>query len=98
MLDNPNIKAIWCARRGYGSVRIIDKLDFSEFKKKPKWIIGYSDVTVLHNQIHNLGFQTLHATMPLNVEKNTIESLNSLKNVCLEKLFLMKFQLQEKIN
>jgi len=79
MLDNPNIKAIWCARGGYGTVRIIDKLDFSEFKKNPKWIIGYSDVTVLHNHIHNLGFETLHATMPLDVEKNTQEALNSLQ-------------------
>ena len=79
MMDKPNIKAIWCARGGYGTVRIIDKLDFSEFKKNPKWIIGYSDVTVLHNHIHNLGFETLHATMPLDVEKNTQEALNSLQ-------------------
>ena len=80
MLNNPKIKAIWCARGGYGTVRIIDKLDFSEFKIHPKWIIGYSDVTVLHSHIHNLGFETLHATMPLDVEKNTDEALNSLKN------------------
>lgn len=79
MLDNPKIRAIWCARGGYGTVRIIDKLDFSKFKKRPKWIIGYSDVTVLHNHIHNLGFETLHATMPLDVKKNTSEALNSLK-------------------
>ena len=45
MLDDPNIKAIWCARGGYGTVRIIDHLDFSSFKKNPKWLIGYSDVT-----------------------------------------------------
>ncbi len=62
-LDNPNIKAIWCARGGYGSVRIIDHLDFSQFLKQPKWIIGYSDVTVFHNHIHNLGVETLHAIM-----------------------------------
>lgn len=62
-LDNPNIKAIWCARGGYGSVRIIDKLDFSKFKENPKWIIGYSDVTAFHNHIHNLGIETLHAMM-----------------------------------
>src|SRR5690606_19386533 len=49
MLDDPKIKAIWCARGGYGTVRIIDKLDFSAFKKSPKWIVGYSDVTVLHS-------------------------------------------------
>ncbi|WP_111707377.1 S66 peptidase family protein [Lutibacter citreus] len=79
MLDNPNIKAIWCARGGYGTVRIIDKLDFTEFKKHPKWIIGYSDVTVLHSYLNNLGFQTLHATMPLDVEKNTKKALETLK-------------------
>lgn len=62
-LDNPNIKAIWSARGGYGSVRILDQLNFSMFKKHPKWVIGYSDVTALHNHIHNLGFETLHAMM-----------------------------------
>ncbi|SDX60613.1 muramoyltetrapeptide carboxypeptidase [Lutibacter oricola] len=80
MVDNPKIKAIWCARGGYGTVRIIDKLDFTEFKKNPKWIIGYSDVTVLHSHVHNLGFQTLHATMPINVESNSENALSSLKS------------------
>jgi len=79
MLNSPKIKAIWCARGGYGTVKIIDKLDFTLFKKYPKWIIGYSDVTVLHSHIQNLGFQSLHATMPLNVKKNTNSSLASLK-------------------
>lgn len=79
MLDNPTIKAIWCARGGYGTVRIIDHLDFTKFKKNPKWIIGYSDVTVLHNHLHNLSFETLHATMPLDVAKNTNKAINSLK-------------------
>lgn len=79
MLDNPKIKAIWCARGGYGTVRIIDMINFSKFKKYPKWIIGYSDVTVLHNHIHNLGFETLHATMPINVIENTQNALSSLK-------------------
>lgn len=80
MLDNPEIKAIWCARGGYGTVRIIDQLDFTKFKQHPKWVIGYSDITVLHNQIHNFGIETLHATMPLDVSKNTEQALTSLKN------------------
>lgn len=68
VLDNPEIKAIVCARGGYGTVRIADRLDFSEFAKNPKWIVGYSDVTVLHSHIHNnFGISTLHATMPLNI-------------------------------
>ena len=79
MLDNPKIKAIWCARGGYGTVKIIDDLDFTYFKKQPKWIIGYSDITVLHNQLNNIGFESLHATMPLDVAKNTTEALKSLK-------------------
>ncbi|NNC45996.1 MAG: LD-carboxypeptidase, partial [Winogradskyella sp.] len=60
-LDDPSVKAIWSARGGYGTVRILDKLDYTRFKENPKWIIGYSDITALHNQIHNLGFQSLHA-------------------------------------
>ena len=62
-LDDPKIKAIWCARGGYGTVRILDKLDYTKFNKKPKWIIGYSDITALHNQVHNEGFQSIHAMM-----------------------------------
>ena len=79
MIDDEEVKAIWCARGGYGTVRIIDALDFTQFKKNPKWIIGYSDVTVLHNHINNLGFETLHATMPINLSKNSPEALKSLK-------------------
>ena len=62
-LDNPNIKAIWSARGGYGSVRILDKLDFSKFKQNPKWVIGYSDITAFHNHIHNIGVETIHGIM-----------------------------------
>ncbi len=70
-LNDPNIKAIIIARGGYGSVRLIEHIDFTEFKKHPKWVVGYSDVTVLHNAIHNAGVATIHATMPLNFNKNT---------------------------
>ena len=80
MLDDDKVKAIWCARGGYGTVRIIDQLDFSKYKKNLKWIVGYSDVTVLHNHINNLGFETLHATMPIDIKKSSSESLNSLKD------------------
>lgn len=64
MLDDEMVKAIFCARGGYGVVRIIDKLDFKKFKTHPKWIIGFSDVTVLHNHINsNLRIATLHSKM-----------------------------------
>ncbi len=69
-LNDKTIKAIIIARGGYGSVRTIEQIDFTEFKKHPKWMVGYSDVTVLHNAIHNIGVATLHATMPLNFTKN----------------------------
>ncbi|HIC33060.1 MAG TPA: LD-carboxypeptidase [Flavobacteriaceae bacterium] len=73
VLDNPNIKAIWCARGGYGTVRILDKLDYTKFLEQPKWIIGYSDITALHNQIHNLGVQSLHAMMCVSLPKDESE-------------------------
>lgn len=73
-LDNPDIKAIVCARGGYGTVRIIDRLDFSAFARNPKWIVGYSDVTVLHSHINKcLSISTLHTTMPLNIPADATE-------------------------
>jgi muramoyltetrapeptide carboxypeptidase len=67
MLDDTDIKAIICARGGYGTVRIIDQLNFSTFEQHPKWIVGYSDITVLHSHIQTqFGIETLHATMPIN--------------------------------
>lgn len=80
MLDNHKIKAIWCARGGYGSIRMIDLLDFSNFKNNPKWIIGYSDVTVLHSHLHQLGFETLHAQMPVSIETKTAACVQSIKS------------------
>ena len=66
-LDDPEVRAIFCCRGGYGTVRIIDRLDFTRFSLNPKWIVGYSDATVLHSHVHaTLGLPTLHATMPIN--------------------------------
>lgn len=64
MLDDPDIHAIFSARGGYGSYRILDQLDFTQFLKNPKWIIGFSDITVVHCHLHRLGVQSLHAIMP----------------------------------
>ena len=80
MIDNGAIKAILCARGCYGSVQRIDSIDFTNLKKNSKWIVGYSDITVLHSHFHNLGFASIHATMPINFETNTKGSLESLKN------------------
>ena len=75
MLDDKNIKAILCARGGYGTVQIIPFLNFEQFAKTPKWLIGYSDVTVLHSYIHQqLNIPTLHATMPINFQDYNIDS------------------------
>ncbi|EGV43694.2 LD-carboxypeptidase [Bizionia argentinensis JUB59] len=62
-MDNPSVSAIWAARGGYGTVRILDKLDYTQIKKDPKWLIGYSDITALHNDFHNEGLETMHAMM-----------------------------------
>jgi muramoyltetrapeptide carboxypeptidase len=78
-LDNPNIKAIWCVRGGYGTVRIIDTLDFTKFKQSPKWIIGFSDVTVLHNHLNTMGYKSIHGIMPISVPKASVEAKKSLK-------------------
>lgn len=88
MLDDPNIKAIMCARGGYGFVRIIDKLDFSSFKRNPKWIIGFSDITVLHCHLaKNYGISSIHSKMCnsfpddwTNAEPIQIETILSIKN------------------
>ena len=64
-MDNANIKAIWCVRGGYGTVRMIDLLDFTKFNLSPKWIIGFSDVTVLHNHLNTMGFKSIHGIMPV---------------------------------
>ena len=79
-LDDPEIKAIWCARGGYGSVRIIDQLDWKTFDLNPKWLIGFSDITVFHQRLQQKGIASIHGTMPLNVAENTAESLESLLN------------------
>ncbi len=83
-IDDPNIDAILCARGGYGTMRIIDQIDFSKFIQNPKWICGFSDVTVLHQHLQNLGIASIHSSMPSlfpnNVEHITLKSLeNALK-------------------
>jgi muramoyltetrapeptide carboxypeptidase len=81
-LDDNSIDFILCARGGYGSVRIIDSLDFSNFIKKPKLIIGFSDITVFHNHIHtHFNLPTAHTSVPLNFPSNSMEALKSLVNV-----------------
>ena len=80
-LENPEVKAIWCVRGGYGTVRMIDLVDFSVLAKQPKWIVGFSDVTVLHAHLHQLGLASIHGLMPVNVEKASPDALESLRKI-----------------
>ncbi len=73
VLDDDSINAILCARGGYGTVRIVDKIDFTHFSHHPKTVIGYSDITVLHSHIHrHCHLPTLHATMPINITQQDL--------------------------
>jgi muramoyltetrapeptide carboxypeptidase len=97
-LNDETIHAVLCARGGYGTVQIIDQLDFSKFKSHPKWIIGYSDVTTLHCHIHqNVGVETIHGTMPINFPKDGSEneSTRTLKQALFGQLERIDFESHE---
>jgi len=80
-LDDPSIKAVFAARGGYGCVRIVDEIDFSNFERHPKWLVGFSDITVLHSHIQrNYKIATIHGQMPKSFETGTKASLETLKN------------------
>lgn len=89
MLDDPDLKAILCARGGYGVVRIIDNLDWTKFKQKPKWVIGFSDITILHSHIHrHCQVASVHSKMTNSFPDNwdtalpiQIETIVSLRDV-----------------
>ena len=98
MMDDPEIKALWCAKGGYGTVRIIDQLDFYKFVKYPKWIVGYSDVTVLHSHLHKIGFKTMHAIMPLALRDNTAFAKASLKQSLFGEKPTLSYNTQHSLN
>ncbi|MEZ4757385.1 MAG: LD-carboxypeptidase [Flavobacteriales bacterium] len=78
-LDDPTVRAIWCARGGYGTVHLLDHLDLSALRRDPKLIVGFSDITVLHNALHSIGVTSLHAQMPFNIGTKTEECRESLR-------------------
>jgi muramoyltetrapeptide carboxypeptidase len=80
-MDDDSIAAIWCARGGYGTVRIVDSLDFAKYTKHPKWLIGYSDITVLHNHLCSLGVTSIHGQMCLELDKRTQESRDTIRGI-----------------
>ncbi len=80
-IDDPAVRAIWCARGGYGTVRLLDRIDLDRLKKDPKWIIGFSDVTALHNALHRTGIRSLHAQMPFNIAGKSEASKEGLRKI-----------------
>ncbi len=79
-VNDDSVKAIIAARGGYGTIRIIDDVNFDRLKVSPKWLIGFSDITILHSHIHaNYGLQTIHGQMPVNVPDASSASLISLR-------------------
>lgn len=81
-LDDDTIKAILFVRGGYGSIQVVDHINWIKFKESPKWIVGFSDITVFHSHIHeNLNTPTLHAAMPITFANNSKSSLNNLKKL-----------------
>lgn len=91
MLDNPAVKAILCARGGYGAVRIIDKLNWTKFKAKPKWIIGFSDITVFHAHLNrNFGIASVHSKMCNSFPENWIDAEAVQKETILAMFYLLE--------
>lgn len=76
-LDDPETEAILCSRGGYGTMRIIEQVNFTYFRKKPKWIAGFSDITILHAALHKMNIASIHGTMPrLFYDKNRFQEEN----------------------
>lgn len=80
-INDQEVKAIICFRGGYGTIRVLDKVNLSALVSNPKWIVGYSDVTALHGALHREGVMSVHGTMPVNFSTNTLEALDTLKAV-----------------
>jgi len=80
-LDNTAIDAIWFVRGGYGSIRSFGAINFTQLSKKPKLLIGYSDITVWHSALNKMGIVSLHATMPINFRSNTVTCLEQTQKV-----------------
>ncbi|MGE6221468.1 S66 peptidase family protein [Nubsella zeaxanthinifaciens] len=79
-LDDASVKAIIAGRGGYGTIRIIDELDFTAFNANPKWLIGFSDITILlSHAFAKLNTQSIHGQMPYTFEESTPEALESLR-------------------
>ena len=85
-LDDEDIRAIFCTRGGYGSLRIVEQLDYSIFQGSPKWLIGFSDITVFHSKLNTLGIESMHAPMPKSFRTTNPAALLRLKEFLFGKI------------
>jgi muramoyltetrapeptide carboxypeptidase len=91
-IDDDSIKAIIAARGGYGTIRMIDKVDFSRFAQNPKWVVGFSDITILHTHLFsNYNAQTIHGQMPVNIPDASARSLETLRKALFGEELSYKF-------
>lgn len=80
-IDHPEVKAIICSRGGYGSIRILEAIQWAAILREPKWLVGFSDITIFHAQLLKLGVESIHATMPLNFQENSPAAISTLLEV-----------------
>ena len=78
-ITDPEVRAIWCARGGYGTVQLLPHLDLAPMRSDPKWIAGFSDITVLHSALHRIGVCSLHAQMPFMIGAKSVECKETLR-------------------
>lgn len=86
LLDNPNIKAIFCARGGYGCMRLLPLVNWDVLRKMPKWIVGYSDITAIHQQLRTLNVESIHAPMPIDFTQENRTGIDTLHEALFGKL------------
>jgi muramoyltetrapeptide carboxypeptidase len=95
-LDDNSVNVILFARGGYGTVRLIDKIDWTQFKKNPKWLIGFSDITVIHQHVHrHCETETIHAPMAFSFKRVSHDAIKSLKSALFGEE--LKYELPENI-
>ena len=81
-INDPEVKAIFCVRGGYGTTRMIDRIDFNPLRRSPKWVVGFSDITAMLSQLHNLGMESIHGIMPgLFAREGTEGAIESLRKI-----------------
>jgi len=91
-INDKNVKAIIAARGGYGCIRIVDAIDWTSLLKHPKWLIGFSDITVFHLQLQKLGLQSLHGQMPSTIPDSSSQGLESLRKALFGETIKYEFE------